>query len=576
MLGYDSCFHVDRTGRARGLALFWKNSLNCQLVNFSSNHITFEIVNHTIGNWRVTGYYGYPNEGRRTAAWNFLRQLSSQFSGPWCIFGDFNDILDASEKRGRNFRPQWLINGFRQAVIDSGLSDVPAEGYPYTWFKSLGIPRAVEERLDRALANNLWFNIFPNATIETLVAPASDHYPILVNVAPTPRLQVHKRHFRCENAWHLEPGFKELVTNSWQDYSTSTLIPKLSSCAEDMWVWKKTHCHKLKTDIEACRQQLQETRLGATGEDQVRMLELRKRMQQLLSQDDAYWRQRAKTHWYKDDDQNTNFFHASATTWKKVNRITSLDDDAGNKITDENGLREVAHHYFVNIFQKQGGVLSLVIDVIHPSISTIDNDKLTEPFTKAEFRSAIFSMHPDKCSGPDGYSPGFYQHFWNLCSDDIFKECCAWLDTGQFPPDLNITNIALIPKGSSQVSMKDWRPITLCNVLYKIISKVLANRLKHVLSQCISDNQSAFVPGRSILDNAMVAIEVLHFMQTKTRGEDRYVALKLDISKAYDRMDWEYLRAVMPKMGFHDRWIHWMSMCVESVDYSVLVNGEQV
>ena len=124
--------------------------------------------------------------------------------------------------------------------------------------------------------------------------------------------------------------------------------------------------------------------------------------------------------------------------------------------------------------------------------------------------------------------------------------------------------------------MKDWCPIALCNVLYKIISKVLANRLKDVLPHCISDNQSAFVPGRSILDNAMVAIKVLHFMKTKTRGEDKYVALKLDISKAYDRMDWDYLRAILDKMGFHSRWIHWMSMCIESVDYFVLVNGEQV
>jgi len=143
-------------------------------------------------------------------------------------------------------------------------------------------------------------------------------------------------------------------------------------------------------------------------------------------------------------------------------------------------------------------------------------------------------------------------------------------------PNLNITNIALIPKGSTQVSVKDWQPIALFNVLYKIISKVLANRLKKVLPKCISDNQSAFVPGRSILDNAMVAIEVLHFMKAKTRGEDRYVALKLDISKAYDRMDCNYLRVVLNKMGFHDRWIHWMCMCVESVDYSMLVNGTQV
>jgi len=279
-------------------------------------------------------------------------------------------------------------------------------------------------------------------------------------------------------------------------------------------------------------------------------------MQRLLSQDDAYWRQRAKAHWYKDGDRNTKFFHASATARRKVNRISSLDDDVGNKIISEQGLQEVARSYFVNIFQQQASDFSSVIDVINPSISANDNDLLTAPFNKVEFRDAIFSMHPDKCSGPDGYSLGFYQHFWTLCNDDIFKECCEWLDTGQFPPDLNITNIALIPKGSSQVSMKDWRPIALCNFLYKIISKVLANRLKNVLSQCISDNQSAFVPGCSILDNAMVAIEVLYFMKAKTRGEDRYVALKLDISKVYDRMDWNYLMAVLHKMGFNQRWIH--------------------
>jgi len=239
-------------------------------------------------------------------------------------------------------------------------------------------------------------------------------------------------------------------------------------------------------------------------------------MQRLLSQDDAYWCQRAKSHWYKDGDRNTKFFHASATARKKVNRITSLDDGAGNKITNEQDMQEVARQYFVNIFQQQNSDSSSVIDVINLSVSDNDNEMLTASFSKAEFKDAIFSMHPDKCSGPDGFNPGFYQHFWNLCSDDIFKECCGGLDTGQFPPDLNITNIALIPKGSTQVSMKGWRPIALCNVLYKIILKVLANRLKKVLPKCIPDNQSAFVPGRSILDNAMVAIEVLHFMKAKT------------------------------------------------------------
>jgi hypothetical protein len=217
-----------------------------------------------------------------------------------------------------------------------------------------------------------------------------------------------------------------------------------------------------------------------------------------------------------------------------------------------------------------------VIETIRHSVNNDDNTMLTAPFTKEEFRVAVFSMHPDKCPGPDGYNPGFYQHFWSLCSDDIFKDCCYWLDSGQFPSALSTTNIALIPKGSTQKTMKDWRPIALCNVLYKIIAKVLANRLKMVLPKCVPDHQSAFVPERSILDNAMVAIEVVHFMRTKTRGKAGCVALKLDISKAYDRMSWEYLRAVLIKMGFSDKWVHWMSMCVESVDYSVLVNGEKV
>ena len=105
MLGYDSCVHVDRTSRGGGLALFWRNAFNYQLIEFSNNHITVEIIDTLLGTWRVTGYYGYLNNGRRNAAWNFLRQLSNSFAGRWCIFGDFNDILYANEKRRRNTRP---------------------------------------------------------------------------------------------------------------------------------------------------------------------------------------------------------------------------------------------------------------------------------------------------------------------------------------------------------------------------------------------------------------------------------------------------------------------------------------
>jgi hypothetical protein len=141
---------------------------------------------------------------------------------------------------------------------------------------------------------------------------------------------------------------------------------------------------------------------------------------------------------------------------------------------------------------------------------------------------------------------------------------------------LNSTNITLIPKGDVQTTMKDWRPIALCNVLYKVVAKVLANKLKGVLNKCISDNQSAFVPGRSVLDNVMAAIELVHYMKAKTRGKQGDAALKLDISKAYDRIDWDYLKDVMTTMGFSQNWISWIMLCVETIDYSVILNGNTV
>jgi len=103
--------------------------------------------------------------------------------------------------------------------------------------------------------------------------------------------------------------------------------------------------------------------------------------------------------------------------------------------------------------------------------------------------------------------------------------------------------------------MKDWRLIALCNVLYKLVAKVLANRLKIILHKCISENQSAFVPKRSILDNSMIAIEVVYHMKVSKKVRDKNVAFKLDISKAYDRIDWLYLKEMMIQMGFDRQWV---------------------
>ncbi|PNX81081.1 hypothetical protein L195_g037096, partial [Trifolium pratense] len=574
LLGFDSCFAVNREGRGGGLAFMWRSSFHCSVTNFSSNHVDVEVADAVNGNWRLTGIYGFPGSGRRRDSWNFLKQLSQISSLPWCVLGDFNDILSSSEKKGRNDRAPWLINGFRSAVLESGLADVHMEGYPFTWFKSLGTFRAVEERLDRALANDAWFHKFPNAVLENLPAPASDHYPILLVREPESRTRRARSRFKFENAWLVEPEFNDFVSNRWVSYGDNQILQKLDMCASDLSSWNRNYFKRLQRDIDTCRKRIDRIRSQVTPDNVNLFNALRKRMAFLLVQEDAYWRQRAKTHWLRDGDLNTKFFHAASTSKRKVNRVNSLLDSAGNVVTKENELCEIARDYFVDIFNKQNSIIYPVINIIDHSISLEDNTMLVAPFTMEEFRDAMFSMQPDKCPGPDGFNPGFFQHFWHLCGQDIFDECCKWLTTGSFPSTLTLTNIALIPKGDSQVSMKDWRPISLCNVIYKLVAKVLANRLKPILSKCIYDNQSAFVPGRSILDNAMVAIEVVHYMKSKLRGKVGDIALKLDISKAYDRIDWDYLRGVMLKMGFCTQWLTWIMMCVETVDYSILVNDK--
>jgi hypothetical protein len=227
-----------------------------------------------------------------------------------------------------------------------------------------------------------------------------------------------------------------------------------------------------------------------------------------------------------------------------------LSSDDGDIVNEQVAMCTIAKDYFDKLFPQGDTTQDEVTRLINGRVTTEENQSLTKEFVVEEFKDALFSMHSDKAPGPDGLNPAFYKQFWELCGKEIFQACKEWLLQGRLPKNMNNTNIVLIPKVENLTSMKDLRPISLCNVLYKIISKVLANRLKPLLTRYISIEQSAFVEGRSILDNVMVAMETIHHMKSKTKGKVGEVALKIDISKAYDIVDWNYLMNVMIRMGF--------------------------
>ena len=121
--------------------------------------------------------------------------------------------------------------------------------------------------------------------------------------------------------------------------------------------------------------------------------------------------------------------------------------------------------------------------------------------------------------------------------------------------------------------MAKFRPISLTNVVYKLVSKVLANRLKVILPHIIIENQSAFMFERFIIDNVLVAFELMHYLDHKRDGKKNFMAVKLDMSKAYDRVEWSFIEKVMERMGFHEKWISMIMHCITTVTYSILING---
>lgn len=206
-----------------------------------------------------------------------------------------------------------------------------------------------------------------------------------------------------------------------------------------------------------------------------------------------------------------------------------------------------------------------------PSIDQVTNNYLNATPIIQEIHKAVFSMASKKSPGPDGMSPLFYKTYWKIIGVDVHTAVADFFRCGKLSTAANHTFITLIPKWPGANKVELFKPILLCNVTYKIIIKVLVTRLKLLLDNLIYPNQTAFIPGRSIVDNCIINQEIMAYLNS-TKGRKCYMVIKVDMVKAYDKVEWAPLIAILEGHGFGSHFCGLVSECLSSASYSVLVN----
>ncbi|KAL0308093.1 UNVERIFIED_CONTAM: putative mitochondrial protein [Sesamum calycinum] len=285
--------------------------------------------------------------------------------------------------------------------------------------------------------------------------------------------------------------------------------------------------------------------------------------------------QRAKLRWLKHGDQNSKVFFRKINSTRVKQRVFQITTASGDILTDQHDVTQEFVTYFQNLL---GGSSShRVLDLgflrhdLKHSITTSEANLLVAPVTHLEVKEAFFNIDIESAPGPDGYTSAFYRNAWPVVGQSIVEAVGDFFRTGKILKQINTTLLVLIPKVNMPTYVSDFRPISCCNVLYKAITKILVKRLQQVLPLLIDYSQNAFVPGRSISDNILLAQELLAgYNQTRLPAR---CTLKIDIQKAYDSVEWDFLLEVLRLFNFPQQFIMLIEQCISTASFSVSLNG---
>ncbi|KAE8697209.1 hypothetical protein F3Y22_tig00110627pilonHSYRG00065 [Hibiscus syriacus] len=373
---------------------------------------------------------------------------------------------------------------------------------------------AVFSPLDRVLVNPTWMSRFKSSYVEFLPPGISDHCLSLVFLSKD--VQANKpKPFKFFKFWALHPNFLTIVEQSWN-------IP--------------TQGNPMQIELE--HQQLKTLR----GEDPIeKEIQLQNDLKSLESAETLFLKQKSKIQWLKEGDKCSKLFSSALALKHKRDTIRILVDDYGNRLESFDSMSTEVINYFTNL------------------IGTIDNE------------DAFFRQGNDKYHRPDGYTPLFFKKAWHIIGEDATSAVRYFFLDSPILPAFNGTIIALVPKIPNPSKVKDFRLISCCSVFYKVITKILVWRLQKLIPDLVSLNQTTFVKGRSIMDNTLLAQELV-------RGYNRKnifprCSLKIDLHKAFDTLHWDFISVILKAIGLPSIFIKWIEIYFSTARYSISFNG---